>query len=76
MLKKLEELAIKTEEEIKDVLKKIDEDAMYNSKKVLTAFQNNAVSEMHFGISTGYGEGDIRKRLHRKNICGSSRCRR
>ncbi len=55
----LKELAKETEKEIEKELKQIDEDAMYNSEKVLTAFQKNAVSEMHFGTSTGYGEGDV-----------------
>lgn len=63
------------EKEIQDVVKKIDEDAMYNSEKVLNAFQRNNVSEMHFNSSTGYGYGDIRKRCGRKNICRSTRCR-
>lgn len=65
----IENLANETEEEIKDIFMKIDEDALYNSQKVLMAFQKNKVSEMHFGMSTGYGEGDVRKRHHRKDIC-------
>ena len=60
----LENLSNKIEFELSDIFKKIDEDAMYNSKKVLMAFQKNEVSEMHFGSSTGYGEGDVRKRLY------------
>lgn len=64
----LEKLAIETEEEIKKIIARIDEGALYNSQKVLAAFQKNKVSEMHFGTSTGYGEGDIRSRLHRKHI--------
>lgn len=54
----LEEKAKKAEEEIKEVLEEIQADAMYNSQKVLMAFQKNKVSDMHFGSSTGYGEGD------------------
>lgn len=72
----LEKLANETEKEIQEIFRKIDEDALYNSQKVLMAFQKNAVSEMHFGRSTGYGEGDVRKRLYRKNIFRSLRCRR
>jgi len=56
----LEELAIETEGEIKEIISKIDEDALYNSQRVLSSFQKNKVSEMHFGTSTGYGEGDTR----------------
>lgn len=57
--KEIEELANKSEEELKEIFKKIDEDVLYNSQKVLMAFQKNEVSEMHFGMSTGYGEGDV-----------------
>ena len=55
----LEEKAKQSEKELKQVFEKIEEDAMYNSAKVLMAFQKNKVSDMHFGTSTGYGEGDI-----------------
>lgn len=55
----LEKIANESEKEIKQILNKIDEDALYNSQKVLTAFQKNQVSEMHFGSTTGYGEGDV-----------------
>lgn len=64
----LEKIANKVEEEIQEELKQIDKDAMYNSQKVLMAFQENNVSEMHFGMTTGYGEGDVRKKRNRKNI--------
>ncbi len=39
--------------------KAIDEITEYNQTKVLNAFIKNRVSEMHLGISTGYGYGDI-----------------
>ena len=76
MKQKLMNLSKEVEEELQEVIKKIDEDAMYNSIKVLNAFQNNHVSEMHFNSTTGYGYDDIRKRLHRKYIYRSIRCRR
>lgn len=60
----IEKLANEVENEIKDIIEKINQDAMYNSQKVLMAFQKNEVSEMHFGSTTGYGEGDVRKNLH------------
>ncbi len=59
---KIEELSNETEKELKEIFYKIDEDALYNSQRVLMSFQKNKVSEMHFGTSTGYGEGDTRKR--------------
>lgn len=68
---KLEEIAISSEKELIEVFSKIEEDALYNSQRVLTAFQKNNVSEMHFGETTGYGQGDIRKRLHRKDLYSS-----
>lgn len=57
--KELEELAIKSEQSLKSQFEKIDKIALQNSIKVLTAFQKNKVSDMHFGTSTGYGEGDV-----------------
>ena len=54
------------EEEIKEIIKKIDEDCFYNSKKVLKAFQNNNVSEMHFNQTTGYGYNDVGREVIEK----------
>lgn len=56
---KIEKLANETEEEIKEQFKKIEEISTYNSLKVLKAFKNNNISEMHFNSTTGYGYGDI-----------------
>ncbi len=56
---KLIELSNKVEEEIKEELKEVDKICMYNSKKVLKAFQKNKVSDVHFNSSTGYGTGDL-----------------
>ena len=55
-----EELIKTVEKEIREEIKKVEEDAMYNSQKVLKAFQNNKVSDMHFNMTTGYGYNDIR----------------
>ena len=74
--KELENEANNIQKELEDIFKKINEDAMYNSQKVLVAFQRNEVSEMHFGMSTGYGEGDIRKKMYREYIFGSTWSRR
>ena len=54
-------LAKTAEKEIieEGVFKKIDEVCEYNSLKVLLAFQENNVSDMHFNSTTGYGYGDI-----------------
>ena len=56
---KLIELSAKVEEEIEPVLKKIDDVCEYNTMKVLKAFQDNNISDMHVGSTTGYGYGDI-----------------
>lgn len=56
---KLIELSKEVEEEIKEQIEKIDQDCMYNSRKVLEAFHNHKVADVHFGTTTGYGYGDI-----------------
>ena len=43
--KKIEKLAIETEEELKEEYKRIDENCTKNSIKVLKAFQENRVNE-------------------------------
>ena len=65
----LEKKAEKVEKNLVETFAKIDENTQYNSTKVLLAFQKNEISDMHFGTSTGYGEGDVRKGCNRKNIC-------
>ena len=57
--KELEKLAEDVEKEIKDVFEKIEQNCVKNSIKVLKAFQNNNISDMHFNSTTGYGYGDI-----------------
>ena len=56
----LENLEYETETEIEPNFKKIQETCEFNSLKVLKAFQNNNISDMHFNQTTGYGYGDIR----------------
>ena len=55
----IENLAIQTEKEVKEIFNKIDERCTRNSLKVLSAFQKNRISDMHFGSTTGYGYNDI-----------------
>lgn len=57
--KKLIELSKEVEQEIKEQIEKVDQDCMYNSRKVLEAFHNHKVADVHFGTTTGYGYGDI-----------------
>ena len=56
--KELEEKLIETEEEIKDIFKEIDKNALIASKKILKAFINNNVSTSDFSEVTGYGYSD------------------
>ncbi|MBQ8379756.1 MAG: methionine gamma-lyase family protein [Clostridia bacterium] len=55
----LEKIARKSEEEVKDIFKQIEETALYNQARVLKAFQNVPVTQVHFQKTTGYGHGDI-----------------
>ena len=55
----LEEWARKEEEELKEKYAQIDEICEYNSTKVLHALQQNHISEIHFGSTSGYGYNDI-----------------
>lgn len=52
-------LSSEVDELIKKEIEKVNEIASYNSLKVLSAFQNNRVSDVHFNSTTGYGYGDI-----------------
>ncbi len=47
------------EKTIAPILKRIDNIAYFNSKKVLDAFWSEFVSETHFNGTTGYGYGDL-----------------
>ena len=56
---KTEKMIKNAEQCLYDVFKKIDENCMKNSEKVLNAFQKCKVSETHFSSTTGYGYDDI-----------------
>ena len=53
------ELTKEVEKEIEPIIEEINQIAQYNSIKVLKAFQENNISDMHFNSTTGYGYGDI-----------------
>lgn len=46
------------EKEIEGEFEKLDDIMAYNQYKVLTAFQQNRISDMHFAWNTGYGYDD------------------
>ena len=52
-------LVNKSEEEVKEEFEKVNKIAEANTLKVLTAFQENSLSEVHFNESTGYGYDDL-----------------
>ena len=56
---KLEKMANEVELELKNEFENIEKNCTKNSLKVLKAFQNNKISDMHFNQTTGYGYGDI-----------------
>ncbi|WP_142415310.1 aminotransferase class I/II-fold pyridoxal phosphate-dependent enzyme [Hathewaya massiliensis] len=49
----------KAMEDVSEIFKSIDHIREYNQLKVLRAFQEERISDMHFTNSTGYGYGDI-----------------
>lgn len=53
------DLVNKCEKEVKDEFEKVNELCEYNTYKVLKAFQDNNLSEIHFNETTGYGYDDI-----------------
>ena len=57
--KDIYELVNTCEEEVKEVFKKIDDISLQNSLKVIKAFQDYELSEVHFATTTGYGYNDI-----------------
>ena len=64
--KKVKEIITKAESELKEQFSIIDDICEYNSDKVLSAFQNNQVSEIHFNETTGYGYGDLGREVIEK----------
>ena len=56
---KIYDLVNECEKDVKDQFDKIDILCEKNSLKILNAFRNNNVSEIHFNSSTGYGYNDI-----------------
>ncbi len=56
---KIVELVNNSEKEVQSEFEKVNEIEEINSIKVLHAFQNNELSEVHFNETTGYGYDDI-----------------
>jgi len=48
-----------SEKELESIFNEVDKTCDINSLKVLKAFQDNKISDAHFGSTTGYGYGDV-----------------
>ena len=59
LLEEAYKIVNKAEESLKEEFKKIDDLEEKNSLKVLNAFHNANISEVHFNSTTGYGYGDL-----------------
>jgi cystathionine beta-lyase family protein involved in aluminum resistance len=59
MNKDLNKLVIEAEKLLENEFQNVDKIALINSEKVLNAFHNNHVSEIHFHGTTGYGYNDL-----------------
>ena len=57
--KKIEDLAKEVETEVRPQFEEIENRCLRNSLRVLKAFQNNKIADVHFNSTTGYGYGDI-----------------
>ena len=55
---KVLDLVAEAEEEIRGEFEHLDDIMAYNQYKVLKAFQQNRIRDMHFGWKTGYGYDD------------------
>lgn len=53
------ELVNSLEKKLDSIFNEVDDIALYNSEKVISAFHKNNLSEVHFNSSTGYGYNDI-----------------
>lgn len=66
MNEKIELKAKEIEKKYQEDFDKVSEIALYNQAKVLAAFKNHQVSQMHFGKSTGYGYDDAGREVIEK----------
>lgn len=57
--KKIETLSKHIEEKYKDAFENVSDIALYNQAKVLKAFKDAEISQVHFSKTTGYGYDDI-----------------
>ena len=65
----MQELIQKTENQIQDIFKQIDEIELTNTERVLKAFSNHKISEAHLNGTTGYGYGDVGREAIESMFC-------
>lgn len=56
---KIANISDSVEDNLKEKFNEYDDVALYNQAKVLNAFKEADISQMHFGKTTGYGYGDV-----------------
>ncbi|MFR5713816.1 MAG: methionine gamma-lyase family protein, partial [Clostridium sp.] len=57
--KEVLKFGLEIEETLKERFKKVDETAEFNQLKVISAMQQNRLSDIHFSGTTGYGYNDL-----------------
>lgn len=65
----MNELIQKTEKQVEDIFKQIDEIELTNTERVLKAFSNHKISEAHLNGTTGYGYGDVGREAIESMFC-------
>lgn len=65
----MQQLIQKTEKQVEDIFKKIDEIELTNTERVLKSFSNHKISEAHLNGTTGYGYGDVGREAIESMFC-------
>ena len=65
----MQQLIQKTEKQVEDIFKQIDEIELINTERVLKAFSNHKISEAHLNGTTGYGYGDVGREAIESMFC-------
>lgn len=65
----MQELVQKTEKQVEEIFKQIDEIELTNTERVLKAFSNHKISEAHLNGTTGYGYGDVGREAIESMFC-------
>jgi cystathionine beta-lyase family protein involved in aluminum resistance len=63
---KISKISEECENDLKEIFKGFEYNSYVNQAKILKSFQDNKVSTMHLGSSTGYGYGDVGREVIEK----------